>query len=1198
MTSMKVAVGVLMLVLAPIGCAAEPATDASVPMAGSSGAGSVPATGELSPGMPRYPTISPDGRVVVFSWAGDLWAVEAEGGGALRGRGGGEGASRLTVHPAEERRSAFSPDGRLLAFESERGGPRNVYIMELTRTGAGIVAGPVKRVTMSDRSQELSGFSADGRFVLLTGRHEASIYRSQRMYRAPVDADGPIERMTNAFGLAPHQSPDGSSIVFTRGWWDFNRPAYRGPASMDLWRLDATTNQFTRMTTDPANDGDGYPSADGSVVFVSSRDGQNNIWKLGPGADEPSQLTHFAPTPEQVTIGHGVRDLSVDPSGKRATFVVWDTIYTLDLTRDGAEPAAVGATVSADTVDMNLLQQNLGKQVSQAVLSPDGQTVAVVARGEVFVRATEEDMPTRRVTFTAGRERDLAWSPDGRVLYFASDESGVNSIYRATVTLTRDDLAPTPTPPSPPSPPSQEPKAKKPGAGKDVATQPDAEATGDDSADENADDGDDGDSSDDEADEEEEKVDEGARWAGSLRFAVEPVVDGTTDDRKPMPSPDGKKLLFVRGLGDLVLRDLATGSERVVLESWDQPMAEWAPDSQHIVYSVSDLDFNTDIWLADTAGDEPPVNLTRHPDQDQLPRLSADGKVLVFLSDRDATENWQLSVYAINLDRKLDAMRPYELAEYYKEASGKAKKRKPIDTVSFEPAPAGEEEDDAEEASADEPLVFDVEDAYLRVRRLSTLAGEETQLAITPAGDRVVFAAVADGKAGLYSVDYKGEERKTIQTGTVSSVGMSLTGSKAVYVSGGQAKTSPPAGGKAETLGIDAPVIIDIASEQRQKFIETARTLGAVFYHPTLKGLDWPGLTGRYLQLATGTRCNGAFQDVAKMLFGELNGSHTGIWGGRSHMGAGANTGYLGVRVEPADNGYRVTSVAAHSPARLASSPIEVGDVVVAINGQALSDGQGPTVDYSAALAGTNGKETLLELARADESKPAHVLVVPINWRQDMNLWHDEIASRRRQQVEDLSGGKLGYLHIQGMNLPSVRAFERELYAAANGKAGLIIDVRDNGGGWTTDILLASLTAPRHAYTIPRGADPDSVPTDAYPATRRLIYGYSRPISVLCNENSFSNAEIFSHAIKTIGRGTIVGTQTFGGVISTGAITLIDGTTVRTPFRGWYLPDGTDMENHGCVPDIEVPITPDDEVAGNDPQLEAAVRELLDRTGR
>jgi tricorn protease len=256
-----------------------------------------------------------------------------------------------------------------------------------------------------------------------------------------------------------------------------------------------------------------------------------------------------------------------------------------------------------------------------------------------------------------------------------------------------------------------------------------------------------------------------------------------------------------------------------------------------------------------------------------------------------------------------------------------------------------------------------------------------------------------------------------------------------------------------------------------------------------------------------------------------------------------------------------------------------------------------------AAMQGTSGQETLIEVRRAGPPATAtappaatrHLLITPISSGADTILRYRDEVERNRLLVEKLSGGKLGYLHIRSMDMASVRDYERDLFAAADGKLGLIIDVRDNGGGSTNDILLASLTAPRHAYTASRGVDLKAVPKDAYPRDRRLIYAYNREISVLCNQHSYSNAEIFSHAIKTIGRGKLVGAPTFGAVISTGAYSLIDGTNMRTPFRGWYLPDGKDMENNGAVPDLAVPQTPEDEVAGKDAQLEAAVKELLTR---
>ena len=152
---------------------------------------------------------------------------------------------------------------------------------------------------------------------------------------------------------------------------------------------------------------------------------------------------------------------------------------------------------------------------------------------------------------------------------------------------------------------------------------------------------------------------------------------------------------------------------------------------------------------------------------------------------------------------------------------------------------------------------------------------------------------------------------------------------------------------------------------------------------------------------------------------------------------------------------------------------------------------------------------------------------------------------QRRRLVEEWSDGRLGYLHIQGMSAPSFEVFERDLFAAADGKEGLIIDVRSNGGGWTTDYLMAVLTVQRHAYTLPRDGDPS---VKSYPTAERLpVAAFTRPAAALCNEDSYSNAEIFSWAFQTLERGPLVGSPTFGAVISTGGMQLINGGLVRLP---------------------------------------------------
>lgn len=1242
------------------------------------------------PGFPQHPCLSPDGSLVVFSWAGDLWAVPAEGGLA----------SRLTSHQAHEGRTAFSPDGRTLAFESDRDGPTNLYAMPIVRANGAVVGGPIGRVTVSDRSQTLGGFSADGRRLYYSARRDPTIYRHARMYAAPLEG-GPAVPLTDAFGMWPRESPGGDRILFTRGYgniWD--RPKYRGPGTMDLWALEAD-GSFTQLTSMSANDGDGFALPDGSVVFVSSRDGQNNVWRLEAGADDGGeaegpglrQLTSFAPTDEQLTIAHGVRDFSVSHDGGAAVFAVWDTLYTLDLGDANAQPRPLEVIASVDSDRLDHERIGLDRRVEEAALSPDGRTMAVAARGELFTRATEEDHPTRRVTDTHARERQIVWSPDNQWLYFVTDESGNADIYRARVDVTRDDIRPQEAKDEEES--GDEPEADdgeegeaavagdpvsgewrmearseaipegalaftmeltlegeritgeigvpgiydgplsgsfdrdsgrasltfevqgeqvaveltfEDGAARGTATAEGVvyELSGTRTAAPRPDEAGDGEQAEapgegeskEQKKKEEDAPDPGERWAEALTFTTEPLVATDEDEQDPVPSPDGRRLIYRRGLGDLVLLDLQTLEERTLLEGWNAPEVVWVGDNRHIVYAQVDLDFNSDIWLLDALDEEAePINLTRHPDYDTSPRISRDGKVLVFLSDR-AGDNWQHDVWRVYLDRELEGLTSYELASHFKDAAASAKKAKPVKPVrTARPGreaegaeDAGEEENDAQELP--EPLEFDADDAYLRVRRLTTHNGREGDLAIAPGGERVIYSSGST----LYSVDYNGQDRKTVHSGSVSNVTVNLAGDKVAFVSGGQAQTAPTGGGRTETWPISATNVVNIPQQQRQKFLEFSRIMATRFYHPTMKGLDWDALTGRYLQLAEATRTSDGFNRVGNLMLGELDASHLGIRGGDSYSGGSESVGHLGVEVEPAPGGYAVRRVVKGSPADQNASRIDVGEVILEIDGVALSPDPAaqPTLELRDAMRQTAGKETLVKLRTPQETE-RFVLITPIGFGALNNLAYEQEVLDRRELVERLSEGRIGYLHIRGMSEPSVRDFERDLYAAASGKDGLLIDVRDNGGGWTTDILLASLTAPAHAYTVPRGARAEDALPNAYPRDRRLIYGYQKPISVLINQHSFSNAEIFAHAIKTIGRGRLVGEQTFGGVISTGSARLIDGTSVRTPFRGWYLPDGTDMEHNGAAPDIHVPQSPADEAAGSDPQLEAAVRELLER---
>jgi tricorn protease len=566
------------------------------------------------------------------------------------------------------------------------------------------------------------------------------------------------------------------------------------------------------------------------------------------------------------------------------------------------------------------------------------------------------------------------------------------------------------------------------------------------------------------------------------------------------------------------------------------------------------------------------------------------------------------------LDKSLDGLQRFELDQYFKDAGEAAKKKaaergkkpeakKPEAAKEGDAKPAdakadAKKEEKAEEKKPDEkkpePVKLDLDDAYLRLRRLTTMPGDEFDLEISPAGDRVYFMGGGGDASALQSVAWSGGEAKKVgASGSIQQ--LNAAGDKMVVVSKGTASVVGLPGGDAKAVDFADTVDIDLAAQSAQKFAEAARIMGTIFYNPTMNGCDWPKLTEKWSKLAAAARTDDEFDYVANRFLGELNASHLGV---RSPTGDGPGAarpavGRLGARTRWAEGGHLVESILPDAPATKGPTPLAAGDVIVAVNGTAAQ----PGASIEELFRGTVGKETVVRVMRVPaEGQPRaelDLILVPGMAPEIRQLAYDDTLRRARETVDRLSGGRIGYIHIAAMDQASLDVYERDLYAQAHGKDGLIIDVRNNGGGSTADRLLASIMVTPHAYTVPRGADPSK--KWHYPVDRLFIQRYSLPINMLCNEKSFSNAEITSHAFKTLKRGTLVGTQTYGGVISTGGDSLIDGTTVRTPFRGWYLPDGTDMEMNGAMPDLVVPQTPEDESAGKDTQLETAVADLMKR---
>jgi tricorn protease len=354
-------------------------------------------------------------------------------------------------------------------------------------------------------------------------------------------------------------------------------------------------------------------------------------------------------------------------------------------------------------------------------------------------------------------------------------------------------------------------------------------------------------------------------------------------------------------------------------------------------------------------------------------------------------------------------------------------------------------------------------------------------------------------------------------------------------------------------------------------------------------GNDWDAIRDLYGSVAKECLDASSINEVVNMMLGDLNGSHLGF----RYQGSMPNTpspnqwtvhtGHLGARfvADHKGEGLLIRDVIKETPAYREDSRLYPGDVILKVDGKDVNS----TMDLGSVFGYTSGQEFLLNVRSATgEEREVHIR--PTSYGRVRSALYEHWIEYNRELVEKESNGTLAYVHIAGMGMPELYRFDEEIARVAYGKDGLIIDVRNNGGGSTTDHLLTMLTQPTHALCKTREGP------IGYPQDRRVYATWDKPIIVLCNQNSFSNAEIFSHAIKTLKRGKVVGVPTAGGVISTGGASLMGGAFIRLPGRGWYvLNSGQDMELNGCIPDIIHWPLPGELPSGTDHQLLKAISE-------
>jgi tricorn protease len=649
-------------------------------------------------------------------------------------------------------------------------------------------------------------------------------------------------------------------------------------------------------------------------------------------------------------------------------------------------------------------------------------------------------------------------------------------------------------------------------------------------------------------------------------------------------SPDAASIAYVSSDAKLRRYDFASKrtTELVASRFGNIGAPAWSPDGKWIAYSRPDYVRTSDVYLIPSAGGAE-RRATFDSYNDSNPRFAPDGAKLYFVRSEGfgggpgGTSN---QIYSVTLEE------PHERGD------GETAE------------PRARQTDGTPRA-----IAIDWPGLKRRTRQVTRMPFAILNYAVAP--DSRTIAFVTTEPAGtrtqpvLYTIQHDGRRLSRVLTGgapgSMTDLAFTRDGrtlyfreGRGIYAvgigqppgAGAGAAAAPAAGREAarRRLTFTPKVRIDLRAQWSEMFGDAWRTMKYRFYDPKMHGHDWDAMKAKYEPLIEHVGDRQELLNVINEMIGELNASHTGA----SAAAGGVSTGYLGIDLE-ADGRmgrYRVTHVYEDGPADKDWVRVSVGDYLLAIDGKPVKAGD----EYWALLNHRlNRKVELTFNSTPLEDGAWKTRITPITQGAHNQLRYERWVTERRAMTDRLSGGRVGYLHIQAMNQPSLRRFEKELRENRN-KEALVIDQRWNGGGNIDQELLGILVQREYQIWQPRGTEPNPRP----------FSGFFGPKVVLQNWRSGSNAEMFPAGFRALGLGKVIGTPTAGAVIGTGSYSLIDGSTVRTPGVGVFLADRdrTNMENFGVPPDILVDHTPEDNLAGRDRQLEVAVQELLKELGR
>jgi tricorn protease len=1102
------------------------------------------------------------GGKVVFSYLGDIWMANEDG----------SNVHRLTDNLAREVYPRFSPDGRSIAFSSNRYGNNDVYVIAST-------GGTPKRLTYHTGADDVVGWTRDSEQVIFrASRGDGAFPSVATLYQ--IAAKGGQEQSLNLdWGYWGSYSPDGKSLVFNRHPATWSRRHYRGSYAADLWIADIAAKSYTKLLGDEQYNRY-WPmwGADGSIYFVGdplpneksvspgsldARKSVNNIYKIAVKGGAPTQVTRH-------TDG-SLFWPSMSSDGKVIVYEDNFGIWKLDVA--SGKSSEIKLDIVSDDKQNEVEFETITNEVDAFDLSPSGRRAVISARGQIFTIATERGDITRVAPDKmASRNSAPTWSNDGKLVAFVSDRSGRDEIWIS------------------------DPEGRAPKKITDLDNEkgtlvwtPDSAAL--------------------------------LYTAADKKLYSYNVADGKTAVVASSDvgrigsvdvSPDSKWIAFSKQ--DRTLRPhvyiipIAGGEERHISDDsllYSETGAVWTADGRYLVFTSFE---GTSSGIASQGG----INTTmalwalslRDQDRDPTNR-DIDNEAQGLAAEAAARQNTGRGSAA-----------PTQIPEVRIDWNGLARRARQLSVPGtaiggLTPSPEGHSIALTASTAGIGGGRGGAPDGNAGLYIIDVESGQLTR--VPPAPENAGAGAGRGGRgggaggpgAGSNNMAFARDGRTLyFRSGTglfAAPINLAVTGGGAAQAGAGggreggrggrgggaPAVTDPAANPTARQVTYTVNIEVDRKALRAQVFNEGWRIMKNRFYDPKMHGADWNATKTAYEPLLDYLVDDDELNTVMMMMIGQLNASHTGVTGGgpANNNRTVLQTRHPGFDLAADPSGfYKVTHIYKDGPADHDYLKIRKGDYLISVDDRDLKTSENYW-QYFTLAAGSKFHFMVNDKPAKAGAWP--VTIAPVAGGAFTDLQYARWVTDRREIVTKLSNGEIGYLHIRAMDAPSLRQFQLDL-AAQRTKKALVIDQRFNGGGGIDQELLGILAGRQYQYTIGRDA--------GFQQPRpQNFYG---PMVVMQNERSASDAEMFPAGFKALGLGKVVGVPTMGAVIGTGSYTLLNGAAIRTPGSGVWTVTGQNMENYGVPPDVLIDNTPGDFIKGRDAQIEKAVEVLKAEMGR